>query len=285
MVKEYKELLITNELLTARKAKAEGRLVILSYPLAVSHGSGMDTAAAYGGSSHSNKFTSKEVTGAAMAGEHAAGVNAMDELSFSDFPYAIENAEELDETYLDKIICRMKGIPCHIADTGRCRIREITVADVEELYRIYDEPGITDYMEPLYEKKEDEIAYTRDYIRYQYGFYDFGMWIIEEKETGRIIGRAGFDMRQGYEEPEMGYLIRKEYQRRGYATEVCRALLDYGREEMGFTTVRAFTSPGNQASVKLLEELGFVFMEETIVSSPQKQRKDKVYAHYIYRYR
>lgn len=245
MVKQYKELLITNELHIARKAKAAGRFVILSYPLVNSQG---------------NTYT--------------------DELSFHDFPYALECAEELDEAYLDKIICRMKGIPCHIVDTVRCRIREITEQDVDELYQIYSEPGITDYMEDLYEKKEDEIAYTRDYIRYQYGFYGFGMWIVEEKETGRIIGRAGFDMRQGYEEPEIGYLVRKDYQNKGYGTEVCKSLLSYGKEELGFAAVRAFTSPENKASVRLLEKLGFEFLEYTQIVNPKKDRSNKEYAHY-----
>lgn len=259
MVKEYKELLITNELLTARKAKAEGRFVILSYPLAHEH---------------------PDVEGC----EHNDGnpLTKVDDLSFCDFPYAIENAEELDEAYLDKVICRMKGDPCHITDTQRCRIREITVRDVDELYRIYSEPGITNYVEALCERKEDEIAYIRDYIRYQYGFYDYGIWIVEDKKSGIIIGRAGFDMRQGYEEPEMGYLIRKSYQRKGYAAEICEELLSFAREKLGFVTVRAFTNPGNEASVRLLEKLGFELKEYTAVPGSQKQRREKIYAHYIY---
>jgi len=233
MQKRYKELLITDEWKIARKARAEGELVVLCYPLS-------DT----------------------IAGNETENA---DDVSLSDFPYAIENAEQLDENYLEHILCRFKGIPCHILDTARCRVREITPADVDRLYEIYEGPGITDFMEPLFEKREDEIAYTEDYIRCHYGFYDFGMWIVEEKESGIIIGRAGFDMREGYEEPELGFMIAADYQRKGYATEVCGALLAYASKELGFERVAAFTEDENVASVQLLKKLGFSFRgEETV---------------------
>lgn len=229
MQKWYKELLITDDMKIARAERAKGTWVVLCYPL-VDSGAG-----------------------------ECGGGGQETKVDMSEFPYAIENTEELDENYLDHILCRFKGIPCHILDTARCRVREITPADVDRLYEIYAGPGITDFMEPLFEKREDEIAYTEDYIRYHYGFYDFGMWIVEEKESGTVIGRAGFDMREGYEEPELGFVIAADCQGQGFATEVCEALLVYGEGELGFHKVLAFTEEENIASVRLLEKLGFEY--------------------------
>ena len=67
---------------------------------------------------------------------------------------------------------------------------------------------------------------------------------------------AGFSYREGFEEPEIGFMIGVPWQRRGYAEEVCRAILDYGRDVLGFGTVQAFVRTGNEASMKLCEKLG-----------------------------
>lgn len=234
MQREYKELLITDEINTAKTARAKGRFVVLCYPL---------------------------------KGEVLPGSGEAIALNFDDFPYAIENAEQLDENYLEHVLCRFKGIPCHILDTERCRVREITPEDVDALYEIYAGPGITDYMEGLYEKREDEVAYTQDYIRCHYGFYDFGMWIVEDKQNAAVIGRAGFDMRDESGIPELGFVIRTEYQNKGYATEICNALLAYGKEQLGFDRVGAHVERENVVSVRLLTGLGFVFDRENIVQS------------------
>lgn len=107
------------------------------------------------------------------------------------------------------------------------------------------------------QKKKEEIAYTRDYIRYQYGIYDFGMWIIEDGQSGEVIGRAGLDLRPDREDAELGYMIRKNRQGQGLAYEVCTAILAYAKEELGFEKLFARTRKENLASVMLLKKLGF----------------------------
>lgn len=237
MQRRYKELLITDEMDIARKAQKRGVYVVLSYPV--------------------QGMTDKDC--------------------LSDYPYAIETGNDLDTTYLDHVLCRFRGEPCHILDTERCSVREITPEDVDRLYEIYADPQITEFMEDLYAKREDEIAYTQDYIRCHYGFYDFGMWIVENRETGEIIGRAGFDMREGYEDPELGFMIGRDDQRKGYATEVCEALLSYGREQLGFEQVGAFTDPANKASVVLLEKLGFSYRRMEVVPSVKDDSRQLAY--------
>lgn len=237
MQRQYKELLITDEMDIARRAKKKGQYVVLSYPV--------------------------------------QGMTEQD--SLSDYPYAIETGSEPEATYLEHVLCRFRGEPCHILDTERCRVREITPADVDRLYEIYADPQITEFMENLYENREDEIAYTQEYIQCHYGFYDFGMWVVEELEAGKIIGRAGFDMRQGYEDPELGFMICREYQQQGYATEICRALLAYGKEYLGFEKVGAFTDLANEASVRLLAKLEFVYQRKESVETVKGAKESLAY--------
>lgn len=175
----------------------------------------------------------------------------------SGFLYAVEDPEDIDSDYMEKACLRLLGMPWKILETERCLVRETTVEDVEEFYEIYKHPMITRYMEDLYPEKEQEKEYIRQYIEQVYTFWEFGVWTVVEKESGAVIGRAGFSFREGYEDPEIGFLIGVPWQRQGYAEEVCRAILDYGREVLGFGTVQAFVRPENTASINLCHRLGF----------------------------
>lgn len=177
--------------------------------------------------------------------------------NFSDFPYAVEEPEDLDEDYLERVCRRLLGLPWEILETERCLIRETTVEDVEAFYEIYRDPKITEYTEALYPEKEQEREYIREYIEKVYAFWEFGVWTVVEKESGSVIGRAGFSYREGFQEPEIGFIIGVPWQRRGYAEEVCRAILQYGEERLGFGTIQALVAPENAASMGLCSKLGF----------------------------
>lgn len=181
---------------------------------------------------------------------------------FSEIPYAVTDIEDLDETYLERIWQRYRGIPWKICETERCIVRETVPEDVESFYDIYRDKEITRYMENLFEDREKERQYIRDYIEKVYGFYGFGMWTVCLKETGEVIGRAGLSMREEFEEAELGYVIGKKWQRQGLAEEACREILAYGREELGFERVRALMHPENTASERLCRKLGFCYKEK-----------------------
>lgn len=152
-----------------------------------------------------------------------------------------------------------------VLKTDRLTLREIRVDDVDRLYEIYAGPGITDFIEPLYEDRDEEIVYTRDYIKYQYGFYGYGLWIVVENDTGRIVGRAGLTNRAGYLEAELAYVIEKDRQGRGYAQEALRAAIDYARDELYLESLNCFIVPGNEISLHICKKLGFTFMEDVVI--------------------
>lgn len=179
--------------------------------------------------------------------------------SFSGVRYLAEGWESITPSYLERVYRRCRGLPWQILETKRCILRETIEADVDAFYRIYEEPSITAFMENLFADREEEIRYTADYRKNMYEFYGYGIWSVILKETGEVIGRAGLDMRRGFEEPELGFVIGVLWQRRGIAEEVCRAILRYGEKELGFTRVQALTEQENRASLALLKKLGFVF--------------------------
>ena len=178
--------------------------------------------------------------------------------AFSGVKYLCEGTEPLEPEYLERVYRRYKELPWHILETQRCIVRETTEADVDIFYKMYAEPSITAYMENLFEDRAKEIQYVKQYREYMYEFYGFGIWTVLWKETGEIIGRIGLTVREGYEEPELGFMLGVPWQKKGLAEEVCLAVLHYGKAALEFESVQALVEPGNEASVKLLDKLGFV---------------------------
>lgn len=175
--------------------------------------------------------------------------------NFVDIQYALENIEGVEIDHYRRLYERCAGIPWVILQTERCIVREITINDIEDLYRIYEEPSITLYMENLFADREEEITYTQNYIQNVYGFYGYGMWVITHRDSGKVIGRAGVEYKADTGGLELGYMIARPYQKQGYAWEVCQAILEYARNELGFEKIFSFVREGNEASINLCRKL------------------------------
>lgn len=186
--------------------------------------------------------------------------------SFPGIQYVVEGFEEVDDNYFQKVFYRLTGQPWHILNTDRCTVRETVVEDVDAFYTIYKEPSITQYMENLNQDREELKKYLKDYSDKIYGLYGFGMWTVLLRETGEIIGRAGLDVREGFEDPELGFVIGLPWQQKGLAYEVCSAILKYGFEELGFESIQSIVDPNNHSSIELCTKLGFKFHENIVLN-------------------
>lgn len=181
---------------------------------------------------------------------------------FSFCAYAIMNAHECELIFWENLLKRFLGLPWDILETDRCLVRETTVEDVDVFYELYKDKEITEYMEPLFEDRDEEIEYTKSYRKNIYEFYGFGMWTVVEKTTGKVIGRAGVSYREGYDLPELGFMIGRAYQRKGYAFEVCKAIVNYMYENYDMEKIQIFIESQNTPSILLAKKLGATFYKE-----------------------
>ncbi len=201
---------------------------------------------------------------AKKAGFAVAGFEAVNENreKIKNAHYVLEGFPEADFSFFNKIWARELGLPLTILETERCYIREMTLNDLNDLYELYRDPVITEFTEDLYKDKEQEAAFIKAYIENQYLFYDYGMWLVFDKRTDKLIGRAGLEFREDFKDLELGYLIGADSRRKGYAFEVCRAILDYARAELECKSLHLFTHIQNIPSKKLCAKLGFQYKKE-----------------------
>ena len=84
----------------------------------------------------------------------------------------------------------------------------------------------------------------------------YGMWAVEERSTGDLVGRIGLFSPEGWPGFELGWVLAKASWGRGYATEGARRVLDHVFTDMGRDRVISLIYPGNAASIRVAERIG-----------------------------
>ena len=95
----------------------------------------------------------------------------------------------------------------------------------------------------------------------------YGYYAVEEKASGRLIGRVGFTNHPGWPAFELGWTIIPEFQGRGFASEAARMLLPYAFEALDQPHVVSLIHPDNAPSRRVAEKLGETIEGETQVLS------------------
>lgn len=84
----------------------------------------------------------------------------------------------------------------------------------------------------------------------------YGMWALEDKSSGTLVGRAGFIDPPGWPGFELGWLLGRPYWGLGFASEAAARCLQYAFEELHRDVVISLIRPANAPSIKVAERLG-----------------------------
>ena len=84
----------------------------------------------------------------------------------------------------------------------------------------------------------------------------FGIWAVEERSTGVLLGRIGCFEPAGWPAFEVGYTLGKHAWGKGYAREGVGLALNYARETLGRDSIISIIRPANAPSIRVAESFG-----------------------------
>ena len=137
-----------------------------------------------------------------------------------------------------------------IIETERLYLREMTENDFEKLNKVLADQAIMQHYPYAFDRVRVTNWIQRNIGRYR--IFGFGLWAVCLKETGEMIGDCGLTMQiiGGDIKPEIGYHIRADQQRKGYATEAAIAVRDWTFTNTPFNMVYSYMKHTNIPSYK-----------------------------------
>ena len=147
--------------------------------------------------------------------------------------------------------------------TARMTATRVGEGDFDDLFRLNQDPEVAKTMAGTRSEAE-----TREFIAgaaEHWARYGYGFWIFRDRTDGRFIARAGIHqvVIDGVPEIEIAYAVMPEFWRRGFATEMARAMIDIA-QRLGIRDLVAFTLPTNLGSRGVMEKAGFRYQRDIV---------------------
>ncbi len=146
-------------------------------------------------------------------------------------------------------------------ETDRLRLKELTWEDLENIHTLHGYPAVEEFNTIGIPKSvEDTRAVIRTAVedRSAESRKQFG-WGIFIKATEDFIGEAGMNLSANrFKIGEIHYSLVPDYWGKGYATEVVKALIRFGFENLSLHRIQAGVATENIKSIKVLEKAGMI---------------------------
>jgi RimJ/RimL family protein N-acetyltransferase len=146
--------------------------------------------------------------------------------------------------------------------TDRLRLRAHRRDDAEALIAMWQDPVVVRHFGGQGMAAEDTWNRLLRYVGH-WAVNGYGMWVVEEAETGARIGEVGlFEGRRGLgarfdEAPEAGWVLLPLGHGKGYAREAMTAALVWAECELALERTVCIIDPANLPSIRTAESLGF----------------------------
>ena len=143
-----------------------------------------------------------------------------------------------------------------VLETERLLLRPFRNADLDEYAAMCADPEVMKYLGTGVTLNRADAWRSMAGFLGHWELLGFGMWALEEKASGRLVGRAGFLDPPGWPAFELGWTLGRPHWGRGFATEAAQRALRYAFEELGRERVIHLIRAGNEPSVRVAERLG-----------------------------
>ena len=149
-----------------------------------------------------------------------------------------------------------------IIETDRIYLRDMHMDDYDALYLVLSDKDIMKHYPYSFDEARVRSWIERNMDRYR--DHGFGLWAVCLKISGEMIGDCGLTLQNidGKMLPEIGYHIRADKQRHGYAKEAAAAVRDWAFANTDYPAIYSYCKYTNVGSYKTAESVGMHFEKE-----------------------
>lgn len=140
--------------------------------------------------------------------------------------------------------------------TARLRLRAFTARDLDAYAAICADPEVMRHIGTGGPVGRDVAWRHLALFLGEWSLNGHGMWALERRSDGTLIGRVGFLQPEGWPGCELAWTLARGAWGQGFATEAVAAARAFGREQLGLGPLISLIRPDNSRSIRLAERLG-----------------------------
>jgi len=172
-----------------------------------------------------------------------------------------------------------------VLTTDRLLLRTWRAEDRVPFARLNADPEVMQFfVSPMTRKDSDALV---DRIEAGFAEHGFGLWAVEEIETGRFIGFTGliYQTFEAHFTPavEISYRLARHAWGRGYATEAAKEAVRYGFEQARLAEIVSMTAVQNGRSQAVMRNLGMTHNPADDFDHPRVPDSHPLKRHVLYR--
>jgi len=142
-----------------------------------------------------------------------------------------------------------------ILETERLILRMFRKEDFEAYAKLTSDPDVMRFIGGKPFDRFEAWRHMASLVGHWY-LIGYGHWAVEEKASGKLVGRIGFLNPPDWPGFELGWTLAREFWGKGYATEGARRAMGYGFNELDQPHIISLIHPDNKASIRVAERLG-----------------------------
>jgi len=140
--------------------------------------------------------------------------------------------------------------------TRRLLLRAFTEGDADPLYVILCGRDVLRYFPEGPPPTRETAVRMITRILQHWEERGYGLWAVESRETGELMGRCGLNFIAETGETEGDVILGVPFWGRGYATEAIEGSLRYAAGNLDLGGIVGIVHPENAASRRLLDKVG-----------------------------
>lgn len=157
-------------------------------------------------------------------------------------------------------------------ETERLLLRRVTLRDANIMLAIWNDPAFVRHVgDRGIRTLEQAQAALAEGVLKLWDEFGYGPYCMILKSSESAVGICGLFRRENLEHPDIGFAVLPQFCGLGLASEAADAVINYARDELDLKILTAIVAPDNDASVRLIEKLGFSFNRGITMPGEEEQ--------------